>query len=236
MSASAGATGARFITFEGGEGTGKSTQVARLAERLRAEGFEVVTTREPGGSPHAEALRKTILSGEAKALGPFAEALLFARARQDHVAATIRPALARGAIVLCDRFSDSTRAYQGALGAVPTALIEALERWAVGDTRPDLTLILDLPVATALLRAASRREGAAADRYEGEAHAFHETLRDAFQSIAAREPERCVLVDASGAVDAVAARVVAAVLPRLPAPRDAAASPTRAAEGLATHG
>lgn len=224
--------GARFITFEGGEGTGKSTQVALLAERLRAQGREVVTTREPGGSPHAEALRKSILSGEAKALGPFAEALLFARARQDHVAATIRPALARGAIVLCDRFSDSTRAYQGALGAVPEPLIVALERWAVGETRPDLTLVLDLPVATALARAASRREGAAADRYEGEALAFHETLRDAYQSLAAREPERCILVDAAGDPDAVAGRVASAVLPRLAAPDPAPA----AAESLERHG
>lgn len=236
MTAASGADGARFITFEGGEGTGKSTQIVRLAQRLREDGREVVTTREPGGSPHAEALRKTILSGEAKALGPFAEALLFARARQDHVAATIRPALARGAIVLCDRFSDSTQAYQGALGAVPQALIEALERWAVGDTRPDLTLILDLPVATALARAASRRRDAEADRYEGEALAFHETLRDAFQSIAAREPERCLLVDAAGSVDAVAARIAAAVLPRLQPPREATASTSNAAESLETHG
>lgn len=232
MTVAVGAMGARFITFEGGEGTGKSTQVARLAQRLRADGWEVVTTREPGGSPHAEALRKTILSGEAKALGPFAEALLFARARQDHVAATIRPALARGAVVLCDRFSDSTRAYQGALGAVPPALIDALEIWAVGETRPHLTLILDLPVATALARAASRREGEQADRYENEALVFHESLRDAFQSIAAREPERCVLVDASGDVEAVAARVASAVVPRLAA-SGAAAGPT---ESLATHG
>lgn len=212
--------GARFITFEGGEGTGKSTQVARLAERLRAEGREVVTTREPGGSPHAEALRRTILSGEAKALGPFAEALLFARARKDHVETTIRPALARGAIVLCDRFADSTRAYQGAVGAVPTAAIDALERWAVGATRPDLTLILDLPVATALARAAARREGegAAIDRYEGEERAFHERLREAFHAIAEAEPQRCVLVDASGDKSAVAARIADIVMPRLDAP------------------
>ncbi|WP_043538776.1 dTMP kinase [Salinarimonas rosea] len=220
--------GARFITFEGGEGTGKSTQVGRLAARLRADGHEVVATREPGGSPHAEDLRRAILSGEAKALGPFAEALLFARARQDHVAATIRPALDRGAIVLCDRFSDSTRAYQGAAGAVPEPLIVALERWAVGETRPDLTLILDLPVATALARAAARRAGQggaiggnAADRFEGEDRAFHEKLREAFHVIAAREPERCVVIDASGDVDTVAARVAAAVLPRLASPAPA---------------
>lgn len=212
--------GARFITFEGGEGTGKSTQVARLAERLRAHGHEVVTTREPGGSPHAEALRRTILSGEAKPLGPFAEALLFARARKDHVETTIRPALARGAIVLCDRFADSTRAYQGAAGAVPPAAIDALEAWAVGGTRPDLTLILDLPVATALDRAASRRagEGAAIDRYEGEAIAFHERLRDAFHAIARAEPQRCVLVDASGDMDTVTARIADMVVPRIDVP------------------
>ncbi|GGK48182.1 dTMP kinase [Salinarimonas ramus] len=211
--------GARFITFEGGEGTGKSTQIARLAERLRSRGYAVVTTREPGGSPHAEELRRAILSGEAKKLGPFAEALLFARARQDHLEATIRPALAAGAIVLCDRFADSTRAYQGAAGSVATPLIDALERCAVGETRPDLTLILDLPVATALARAASRREGTGAgegaDRYEGEALAFHEKLREAFHAIAAREPERCVVIDASGDVETVEARIAAAVEPRL---------------------
>ncbi|MGJ3264446.1 MAG: dTMP kinase [Salinarimonas sp.] len=233
--------GARFITFEGGEGTGKSTQVARLAARLRADGHEVLATREPGGSPHAEDLRRAILSGEAKALGPFAEALLFARARQDHLAATIRPALARGAIVLCDRFSDSTRAYQGAAGAVPAPLIEALERWAVGETRPDLTLILDLPVATALARAAARRGGAVsggdggegADRFEGEARAFHETLREAFHAIAAREPERCILIDASGDIATVAERVASAVLPRLAPATEGAA---RLQEPDAAHG
>ncbi|MGP9822545.1 dTMP kinase [Salinarimonas sp. NSM] len=230
---------ARFITFEGGEGTGKSTQVGRLAARLRTAGYEVVATREPGGSPHAEDLRRAILAGEAKALGPFAEALLFARARQDHVAATIRPALARGAIVLCDRFSDSTRAYQGAAGAVAAPLIDALERWAVGGTRPDLTLVLDLPVATALARAAARRDGGgageggdAADRFEGEDRAFHETLREAFHAIAAREPERCVLIDASGDVDTVAARIAAAVLPRLAPP----ASEHQPAEADVAHG
>lgn len=221
---------ARFITFEGGEGAGKTTQIARLAERLRARGEAVVTTREPGGSPRAEALRAAILSGEGKALGPFAEALLFAAARRDHLDETIRPALARGAIVLCDRFADSTRAYQGAAGAVPVAAIDALERWAIGDTRPDLTLVLDLPVETALARAAARRgAGEGADRYEAEGRAFHERLREAFRGIAAAEPERCVLVDASGAPDVVAERVAAIVEARLGGPVDppAARGPDR---------
>lgn len=209
---------ARFVTFEGGEGAGKTTQIAHLAERLRAGGFDVVTTREPGGSPYAERLRSAILSGEAKALGPFAEALLFARARRDHVEATIRPALGRGAVVLCDRFADSTRAYQGAVGAVAPPLIEALEAWAVGPTRPDLTLVLDLPVETALARAAARRGADAADRYEGETRAFHESLREAFRAIAENEPQRCVLVDAGGAPEAVAARIAEIALPRIGSP------------------
>src|SRR5689334_16425665 len=140
----------RFITFEGGEGTGKSTQVQRLARQLISRGIEVVLTREPGGSPGAEAIRHVLLSGAAKPLGPDAEAMLFAAARDDHVRSLIAPALARCQWVLCDRFADSTRVYQGALGQVDPRLIRSLERIAVGDCVPDLTLILDLPAFVGL--------------------------------------------------------------------------------------
>src|SRR5205085_2396239 len=152
-------------------------------------------TREPGGSPGAEALRQLLLSGGAKPYGPFAETVLFFAARDDHLCETIRPALARGRWVLCDRFADSTRAYQGVLGNVAPDLIRTLERIVVADTRPDLTFILDLPAVEGLKRAKAR--GAAADRFESEELAFHERLRHAFLAIAAAEPHRCVVVDAS---------------------------------------
>lgn len=203
-----------FITFEGGEGVGKSTQVRLLGERLRAAGIEVVTTREPGGSPGAEAVRHVLLSGAAKPLGPLTEAMLFAAARADHVDITIRPALERGAFVICDRFTDSTRVYQGALGNVDPRLIRALERVAVGATVPDLTLILDLPAEEGLRRAASR-SGGAADRFEKEDVSFHRHLREAFRELAEREPERCVLIDASGDADGVADAIWRAVETRL---------------------
>ncbi|MBB5761731.1 dTMP kinase [Methylorubrum rhodesianum] len=216
-----------FITFEGGEGAGKSTQIARLAEALRqASGREVVTTREPGGTKRAEELRAALLRGVAKPYGPFAEALMFAAARIDHIENLIRPALARGAIVLCDRFSDSTRAYQGAAGGLAPGLIASLERVTLGDLRPDLTLILDLPPEAGLARAHSRGEGKPADRFEAEGLRFHERLRAAFRAIAAAEPERCRVIDADPGPDAVEARIREAVsawrpdlLPqRVPAP------------------
>lgn len=197
----------RFVTFEGGEGVGKSTQLDRLRRRLEALGVEVVATREPGGSPKAEAIRAKILSGQAKPFGPFAEAVLFAAARADHVDALIRPALARGACVLCDRFADSTRAYQGALGALEPELIRALERVAVGGTRPDLTLVLDAAAETGLARAVRRRGEGGADRFEAEAQAYHERIRRAFLEIAAAEPARCAVIDAAGQADEVEAAV-----------------------------
>lgn len=195
-----------FITLEGGEGAGKSTQIARLGERLRARGRRVVTTREPGGSPRAEAIRESILAGAGKPFGPFAEALMFSAARHDHLETVIRPALARGDIVLCDRFADSTRAYQGALGAIDDGVLAALEREVVGATRPDLTLILDLPAETGLARAAARRGApdARADRFESENIHFHKKLREAFKNIAKSEPDRCVIIDADRDADAVA--------------------------------
>ncbi len=210
-----------FITFEGGEGAGKSTQIARLAATLRAgSGREVVTTREPGGTPRAESYREALLRGVAKPFGPFAEALIFAAARIDHVDGLIRPALARGAIVLCDRFADSTRAYQGAAGGLDPALIASLERVTIQDVRPDLTLILDLPAQAGLARARRRGEGQgegeAPDRFEAEALGFHERLRAAFLAIAAAEPARCRVIDAEPGPDAVEAAIRAALATHRP--------------------
>ncbi len=201
-----------FITFEGGEGAGKSTQIARLAETLRrAGGREVVTTREPGGTKRAEDLRAALLRGVAKPYGPFAEALMFAAARIDHIDGLIRPSLERGAIVLCDRFSDSTRAYQGAAGGLEPGLIAGLERVTLGDLRPDLTLILDLAPEAGLARAQRRGAGEPADRFEAEALSFHQRLRAAFRAIAEAEPERCRLIDADLGPDAVEAAIRATV-------------------------
>jgi len=187
----------KFITFEGGEGTGKSTQAGLLAHKLEALGLGVLLTREPGGSPGAEIIRHVLLSGAAKPLGADAEAMLFAAAREDHVRCTIEPALAAGKWVVCDRFADSTRVYQGALGQVDRRLIKGLERVSIGDLLPDLTLILDVPVDVALERLALRRGGAAPDRFEAENLEFHQKLREAFRALAADEPERCVIIDAS---------------------------------------
>lgn len=211
-----------FITLEGGEGAGKSTQARHLADRIRALGFEAVATREPGGSPRAELIREALLSGAVKPLGPVAEAMMFAAARIDHLDATVRPALARGAYVVCDRFVDSTRVYQGALEGVDPALLAGLERVAVGDTMPDLTLVLDLDVAAGLARARDRRGAdAAPDRFEREAQGFHEGLRRAFLLNAEREPERCRVVDAAGDAEALADALWRVVLTRFPALRTA---------------
>ncbi len=204
----------RFVTFEGGEGAGKSTQLRRLAGRLQAAAIEVVVTREPGGTPLAETIRSYILSGQAEPLGREGETILFAAARADHVDRVIRPALARGAYVLCDRFADSTRAYQGADGVAP-ALIDALEQLAIGETKPDLTLILDLPAEAGLARAAARRGAGEADRFERETIARHEARRQIFLAIAEREPQRCVIIDASNGEDEVAAAIWQAVSLRL---------------------
>ena len=187
-----------LITFEGGEGGGKTTQVLRLAERLSAAAIKVTSTREPGGTPSAEAIRRFLLSGAAQSLGPDGEAVLFAAARADHVDLLIRPALKRGEWVLCDRFTDSSRAYQGAAGVDP-ALIDALDRIAVGRTLPELTIILDLPVEIGLIRAATRAANLMEipDRFERDAVDRQRRRRDIFLAIAKREPERCVVIDAS---------------------------------------
>jgi len=204
----------RFISFEGGEGSGKSTQINKLAEQLEAARLRTIVTREPGGSPGAEVIRHLILSGMGKLLGAEAETLLFAAARDDHVRTVIRPALNQGTWVLCDRFSDSTRAYQGRVGHVAPGLLNAMERVTIGDLKPDLTIILDLPVEIGLRRAATRRGNAAPDRFESEDIKFHQNLREAYREIAAAEPERCVLIDASADVNTVAASVWAALRER----------------------
>jgi dTMP kinase len=205
----------RFITFEGGEGTGKSTQAAQLAQRLRSMGIGAVLTREPGGSPGAEIIRHVLLSGAAKSLGPDAEAILFAAARHDHVHMTIEPALARGRWVISDRFADSTNVYQGALGHVDPLLLGGLHRVTVGKLKPDLTFILDVPAEVGLERATKRRGEAGADRFEAESLEFHEKLRDAYLHLAASEPDRCVLIDAREPQAAVATRIWDTVAKRL---------------------
>ena len=205
----------RFVTLEGGEGAGKSAQARRLVERLAALGLEVVATREPGGTPHAEALRELILSGALREKGPGAEAIAFSAARIDHIDHLIRPALDRGAWVVCDRFADSTRAYQGAAGRAPAGLIDRLEQVVVGADRPDLTLMLDLPPEQGLARAVARRGGAGADRFEAEGLDFHRALRAAFLKIAAAAPGRCAVIDASADEPAGAAAVWATVETRL---------------------
>jgi dTMP kinase len=204
-----------FITFEGGEGGGKSTQARILVERLRDLGQEVLQTREPGGSPGAEALRGLLLEGEADRWSPLSETLLMYAARRDHLERTITPALRAGRVVVCDRFYDSTRAYQGAAGGVAPEVIAQLEDAVVGDNRPDLTLVFDLPVEEGLARAAGR--GVAEARFESKGRVFHERLRQAFLEIARSEPDRCVVIDASQPLEAVAEAVWSAVSRRLPA-------------------
>jgi len=205
----------RFITFEGGEGVGKSTHAARLAEWLRGTGIDVVLTREPGGSPAAEAIRTLLLGGRARRFGAEAEALLFALARADHVEETIAPALRAGSWVVSDRFLDSTRAYQGPAG-VPKARIEELERIAVGEFRPDLTLLLDAPVSDTLGRL--RRRGGEGDRFEAEAASVQEARRRAFLALAVAEPERIVVIDAARDPADVARDVRSAVIERFGQP------------------
>ena len=207
----------KFITFEGGEGSGKSTQIKKLAERLAATKLRTIVTREPGGSPGAEIMRHLVLSGMGKLLGPDAETLLFAAARDDHVRTVIQPALGQGTWVLCDRFSDSTRAYQGSLGQVSPIVLNAMQRVTIGDLKPDLTLILDVPVEIGMQRAAARRGNATPDRFEAEDVGFHQRLRDAYRRIAEEEPRRCALIDADADADTVATRVWSVLRERLKA-------------------
>jgi dTMP kinase len=207
----------RFITFEGGEGAGKSTQARLLAEHLRLSGLNVLETREPGGSPFAECVRRLILAPDTPAHAPLSEALLFTAARADHLEATIRPALLAGSWVICDRFTDSTRVYQGAAGGLRPDVLDALETLVVGETRPDLTFLLDLDPVIGLERAQRRgeRSGSAADGYEARGLAYHERLRQGFADLARASPERIVTIDAMAAPGDVARRVREAVARRL---------------------
>jgi dTMP kinase len=200
-----------FITFEGGEGAGKSTQIRMLAATLRASGHEVVVTREPGGSPGAEAIRHVVLSGAAEPFGPEMEAVLFAAARADHIDRTIRPGLARGAVVLSDRFVDSSRVYQGATGGLDRPFMETLERATVEDMMPDLTLILDIDPEEGMRRANARRGASKADRFEKEGLSLHRRRRKAFLEIAKAEPKRCKVIDASRPVEKIATEIANAV-------------------------
>ncbi len=205
--------GAKFITFEGGEGAGKSTQIELLAAALRRADISVRTTREPGGSPGAEEIRQLLVTGLPERWDAMTEALLHFAARREHLRSVVVPELEAGHWVLSDRFADSTMAYQGYGHGLGGDAIEALYGLVVGNLAPDLTLILDLPVELGLERALARRDGE--DRYESLDRAFHERLRQGFRKIAEREPERCALIDASGEVDAVQAAVRACVTERL---------------------
>lgn len=213
-------TGARFVTFEGGEGAGKSTQVARLRAQLGAAGINAVATREPGGSPFAEQVRAFILAPDTSLHVALAETLLFAAARADHMAATILPALDDGRWVLCDRFTDSTRVYQGVAAGVPIDKIMALEDLVLDDRQPDLTIILDVPPEVGLERARARAHSGGADvpdtdRYEARELAYHEKLRAGFLEIARREPNRCVVVEGQQSEDAIAEEIWDLVCARL---------------------
>ncbi|MBW6424786.1 dTMP kinase [Rhizobium sp. XQZ8] len=202
-----------FVTFEGGEGAGKSTQIRRLADQLRRRGHDVLVTREPGGSPGAEAVRHVLLSGAAEEFGVRMEAILFAAARNDHVEEVIRPALETGAIVLCDRFIDSSRVYQGVTGNLEPDYIEALQRIAIDGIKPDCTLILDLPAEIGLKRAKKRAADNAPDRFEREEIQTHEKRREAYLEIAENEPERCRVVNAERSEDEIADEIFALIEP-----------------------
>jgi dTMP kinase len=220
----------KFITFEGGEGSGKSTQASLLANHLRQAGLSVIETREPGGSPFAERVRALILDPATPPHGALSEALLFTAARADHLAATIRPALAAGSWVVCDRFTDSTRVYQGTAGGLPADVLDALEALVVAETRPDLTFLLDLAPTVGLLRAHARRGAAistaprgaagqmqadAPDSYEARDLAYHERLRAGFLALAESAPQRIVVIDGGASAEAIAAEILAAVVQRL---------------------
>jgi dTMP kinase len=201
---------APLVTFEGGEGAGKSTQIERLAGALRAAGIDPLVTREPGGTPGAEQIRTLLLEGAPERWLPLTEVLLLLAGRHDHVVRRIAPALTAGRWVLCDRFIDSTRVYQGIAGAVGEAVIDRLHDAVLGDLRPDLTVVLDVPVAMGL----RRRAASGQHRYEQMTSAFHEQVREGFLAVARAAPERCAVIDASGPADAVAGEIRALVARR----------------------
>jgi len=207
-----GASG-RFITLEGGEGAGKSTQITRLKSWLEGRGRTVVATREPGGSPGAEMISKLLVEGPVERWDGTTEALLHFAARREHLRSIVWPALARGDWVLSDRFADSTLAYQGYGHGVDREIFDQLYKVAVGDFRPDLTLILDLPIETGLLRAAARR--GTETRYENLPLDFHARVRSGFLEIAAQDPKRCMVIDATGSIDSIAAAIAGAARERL---------------------
>jgi dTMP kinase len=209
-------TTGKFIAFEGGEGAGKSTQAQLLAETLRARGLEVVLTREPGGTPGAEAIRGLLLGLDGEGWNPRAEALLFAAARSDHFERLIRPALASGKWVICDRFLDSSRAYQGGAGGLDDADIVALHRIGSGGLLPDRVLLIELPPEAAATRLA-RRDRGGADRIGGRGEAYHAGVAAAFAAFAEAEPQRFARIDGSGDIAATQAQVLAAVAPLLDA-------------------
>ncbi len=200
----------KFIAFEGGEGAGKSTQTRLLAEALRAQGREVVTTREPGGTPGAEAIRALLLGMEGEGWHPRAEALLFAAARSDHVERLIVPAIARGASVICDRFVDSSRAYQGGGGGLSDVEVMELHRIGSGGLLPDLTLLIEVSPAIAAQRLAAR-DGDSADRIGGRPEAFHAAVAARFDLMAKADPERFARIDGNGSAEAIHAAVLAAL-------------------------
>ena len=206
-------TPGRFITLEGGEGVGKSTQLKALADALRARGLDVVTTREPGGSPGAEAIRRLLLEGADDGWGAEAEALLFAAARTDHLDKVIRPALAAGRWVLSDRFVDSSLAYQGVAGGLGLEEVRRINAFGIGDRFPDRTLVL---VAAEGADRARARDGEASDRIGRRPASYHQAVEDGFRAIAAAEPERVRLIDASGTPDEVTVRLLAALADLLP--------------------
>jgi dTMP kinase len=207
-----------FLSFEGGEASGKSVQAKRLADRLRAEGRDVVAVREPGSTPVGERVRDIVLHAQDIPLAPNAQALLYSTARAQLVRDVIRPALAAGKIVIVDRFFDSTLAYQGYGHGADLDQLRAVTDFTVGDTRPARTILLDLPVEAAEGRAASRKPGRAWDRFEAEARAFHERVRDGYLRLAKAEPQRFAVIAADRDVDAVAADVWRVVEQLLPAP------------------
>ncbi|MFN3807740.1 dTMP kinase [Asticcacaulis sp.] len=204
----------RFITFEGGEGAGKSTQVRALVAHLRDLGLEVVQTREPGGSSGAEALRDLLVTGEAGRWSPMSETLMMYAARANHLEQVIRPALERGAWIVCDRFSDSTRAYQGAGGGVTPELIETIDTAVVGETQPDLVIVMDMPPQAGLKRALER--GDAENRFESKGLVFHERLREGFRRRAAAHPDRYCLIDADRSIEDIGADIWRVVSDRFP--------------------